>query len=196
MISNTENIGLTKNLNVGIKKAKYDYIARMDSDDISTKDRLKKQFLFLNNNPDIDIVGSFCIDINENGNKIGQRKLPIKHEDIAKEIVKFNPIIHPSVMFKKKSIITLGGYNEKFRTTQDYALWFDALAKGLRFYNLPENLLFYRVNDDYLSRKTFKYRFNEFKVKKEGYKKNKIISIYLFLPIILSIIPKRMFWFF
>ena len=194
LLENENNLGLTKNLNIGMALAKYEYIARMDADDISLADRFQKQFDVLEKNTNIDIVGTYCTDINENDIIIGSRELPIFHEAIKKSIVKFNPIIHPTVMFRKSSVMSFGGYNELYRTTQDYALWFDALSHGLRFYNLPEKLLLYRVNDNYLSRKSFKYRLNEYRVRREGYHKNNIFSIYVVLPIILAIIPNSLFW--
>jgi glycosyltransferase involved in cell wall biosynthesis len=170
LFKNEENKGLTKNLNFLLKKAKGKYIARMDADDISLPVRFEKQVNFLENHPEVDIVGNFSLNINEKDENIGVRKVPVTHYEITKLLPKLNPMSHPTVMYRKNSIVKVGGYDERFHTSQDYNLWFKAQALGLKFFNIPEVLFLYRMNDDYTSRKSFKYRWNEFKIKINGYK--------------------------
>ena len=79
-----ENQGLAKALNTGIKYCSGEYIARMDSDDISASERFEKQTRFLKNNPDIDILGSFSYDIDNNNKIIKERKVPQEHNQIEK----------------------------------------------------------------------------------------------------------------
>lgn len=196
VINNKENLGLTKNLNKALLLSKGKYIARMDADDISESTRFERQIKFLEENQDIDIVGSFCTDIDEEGNKIGERKNPITHEDILKVLPKVNPVAHPTVMMRKKSLNKIDNYKEKFKKCQDYDLWFRAAANGLKMHNIPEYLFKYRINDSYTSRKSFEYRKIDFKIRFEGYRRLKLPLkkyIYLAIPIILGIIPNRLY---
>ena len=73
-------------------------------------------------------------------------------------------------MYRRESIEKLDGYDAQYRTSQDYHLWFKAAGHGMKFYNIPEYLFKYRMNDKYIARKSFKYRMNEFKIKTRGYK--------------------------
>jgi glycosyltransferase involved in cell wall biosynthesis len=202
LIQNKSNQGLTKNLNILIRKANGKYIARMDADDISHPDRLKKQVEFLDNDPNTDILGTFSQNISEKGEIIGIRKVPVTNDEIIKLLPKLNPISHPTVMFRSSSLKEIGGYDERFRTSQDFHLWFKAAGHGLRFYNMPKVLFQYRMNDNYIARKSFRYRWNEFKIKLDGYQLIKypwykyhtaLISLILaFSPSFLFILLKKM----
>ena len=141
-IENEKNVGLTKNLNKAIKLSTSDYIARMDADDISDVKRLEKQIKFLQENKDISIVGSCAKYINSKGEVEENIDVPENYEEIRNMIYKVNPLIHPSVMFKKEDIISIGMYNEELRKVQDYDLWFRAVANNLKMHNIQESLLF------------------------------------------------------
>ncbi|WP_036150943.1 glycosyltransferase [Maribacter forsetii] len=196
IINNSTNLGLTINLNKAINLAKYEFIARMDADDISLKDRFEKQIIFLENNPDIDVLGSFCKDIDEEGNIISDRTVPIANSEINKLIHIINPICHPTVVFRKNKLQELGFYNEEYKVVQDYDLWLRCAAKNIKMYNLPEFLLKYRVNDSYHSRKSWKYRMTDLKIRYYGYKNLHLPfykRIYLIVPVILGILPSRLY---
>ncbi len=196
LIENKRNLGLTKNLNKAIKISKRKYIARMDADDISEKNRLEEQIKFLENNHEIDILGTFSKNINELGEVIGRRKAPIKHEDILKLLPKVNPIAHPTVMFRKSSLKQIGGYNEAYRKCQDYELWFRAASFGLKMHNIPNFLMKYRMNDNYVTRKSWEYRKTDIKIRLKGYKELRLSHpkyIYLLIPIILACMPSSFY---
>ena len=101
----------------------------MDADDISFNLRLKKQVKFLNENPNIDILGTKAIDVDENGKKLRLRSVPLHHNKIIRSLPFVNPMIHPSVIFRMVSIKKVGGYNEKYKTSQDYFYWFTPKQK-------------------------------------------------------------------
>ena len=192
LINNIQNLGLTKNLNLALKHANGKYIARMDADDISELDRFQKQVDFLESNTSIDILGTFSKNINEKGEITGTRSTPITHKDIMKILPKLSPLSHPTVMFRKDSLEKIGFYNDKYKTSQDYDMWFRASRAGLKFYNIPEFLLKYRMNDDYIGRKTFKFRWNDFKLRLEGYKNIQLpfyYYVYALIPLVLGVIP-------
>ena len=151
LIKNKENIGLTRSLNIGLGLARGKYIARQDCDDISLKSRFEKQFNFLELNPSFLLVGCQAIIINENGKKIkspfGWDK-PITVQEIRWWGLFDNPFIHSAVMFRKKDIINkFDGYNEKYRTSQDFELWSQLIFKN-KCANLNDSLLKFRYHEN------------------------------------------------
>jgi glycosyltransferase involved in cell wall biosynthesis len=148
-----KNQGLGKALSIGLKKCKYDLIARMDSDDISKNNRFEKQLKVFKKNPDIDIVGSWVKEFENNiDNIISKRKVPETNEKILKFAKQRNPFNHPTVMYRKKSVLDAGNYID-FYLNEDYYLWLRMLNMGFQGYNIQESLLYFRVSKD-----TFKRR--------------------------------------
>ncbi len=195
-IYNEENIGLTKNLNKAISLSKSDYIARMDADDIALPTRLEKQVNFLNSKRDIDLVGSAAIDIDESGREIQLRRSPKTHDEIIALLPKANPMTHSTVMFRKDKFEKIGFYNESYRTTQDYEMWFRAAGYGLKFHNLEDILLHYRMDNNYHKRKSFKYRLYDCKLRLQCYKHIQLPLFkyyYAMIPIILGVVPERVY---
>ena len=193
IINNKNNIGLTASLNKGLKTAQYDFIARMDADDISKNDRLQKQYNFLKANKDVSVIGTSAIDIDKEGKIINHRKVPLTYDKIKKTIRTVNPIIHSSVMFRKKDILKIGGYNEKYRKVQDYELWFRCISNDIKLNNLEEELILYRRDNKYYKRKSLYYRWIDFKIRIEGYQLLNIPFYQwytLFIPLILGLSPQ------
>lgn len=138
-----QNIGLTKTLNNLIKQASGEYIARMDSDDISLPDRLAAQVKFLDEHPAVGAVSCFAKVIDATGKAIGEHRPGTTHEQIKKLIFFSGQLCHPAVMFRKKAFVALGGYDETFRYAQDLDLWFKFIVK-YQVANLPEFLFLWR----------------------------------------------------
>lgn len=120
LIENKRNIGLTRSLNKGLKLAKGQYIARMDSDDISMPNRFDEQIRYFKKHPDVAVLGTSAYRIDENSKIIG-KLISLVNPD--KKLFEQNQLSHGSVMFEKKVINSLGGYDELFRYSQDYELW-------------------------------------------------------------------------
>lgn len=133
-------------VNQGLALSNGEFIARMDADDICEKDRLEKQLDFLLKNPDIGLVGSNLTIINETGQIIGQRFYPTNSLKIAQAMRLRNSLAHPTVLMRKKDLIAVGAYNQEFDTLADYDLWARWIGAGLKFSNLPEKLLRYRMH--------------------------------------------------
>ena len=114
--------GLATRLNFAIKKSKGLYIARMDADDFSKKNRLQVQKNFLDKNNRVSVVGSNAKYIDEKYKFIKNTDLLIDSEDIRNSIYIRNPIIHSSVLVRK-SFFFKNFYNSKFKKCQDYELW-------------------------------------------------------------------------
>lgn len=166
---NPQNIGLTKSLNIGIKYVKEKYIARMDSDDVCMPDRFAKQFSYLESHPDVCALGSSVMEIDECGNELFLRHYPKGDEAVKSCICKATPLQHSAVMMRtepfKKGIIA---YDERFRLTQDLALWFDMLCAGLKIDNLDDTLLLFRLTKTSFSRRNKVKAKNEFKIYVNG----------------------------
>lgn len=186
------NVGLSKALNIGLNYCQYELVARMDTDDVCIQERFLSQMNFLNENEDIDIVGSYCFDISESGSVIKIRKVPTSHERILESIWAC-PLIHPSVAFRKSKINKIGGYSETVpRRQDDYELWIRAATKGLRFANIPEVLLRYRVPENAFQKNTVRVGLNRVKIGfKAVCKFDPKLSSFLGLiyPLIRSLLP-------
>ncbi len=162
ILCNKTNLGLTKSLNIGIKAASGEYIARMDSDDISTPNRFMMQREYLDAHPDIDVVGGFIIEFNHLHDNLGIRKFPIDNKSVLRYIYKASPLAHPAVMMRKSLFDQGLSYNEKYRTSQDIALWFDVLKSGHKIGNLEEIVLKFRRDGDVYKRRSREKAYNEF----------------------------------
>ncbi len=160
-----ENVGLGRALNEGLKMCEYELVARMDTDDIAKKDRFEKQLNVFFRNPNIEVVGSWLDEFEcETTNLKAIKKVPEKQSEIIKYAKIRNPLNHPSVMFRKESVIKVGGYLE-FPLYEDYYLWVRMLVKGMVFYNIQESLVFFRTSDSmYERRGGIKYLINDMKL--------------------------------
>lgn len=147
VIKNKKNLGLTKSLNLGLKKVKGDYVARMDCDDISLPERFKTQVDFLDKRPLLGLCGNWVEYIDPLGRGLEIKKYPTKHEDLLKIILRYNPFKHPSLMIRKSVLLNLDGYDEKFKYAQDYdlVLRLGAISKVA---NIPKVLLKYRIEPE------------------------------------------------
>jgi glycosyltransferase involved in cell wall biosynthesis len=154
LISNINNIGLTKSLNLGLKHARGKYIARMDADDISFPDRLEKQLNHMLSNDDVALLGTQASIIDEYGDSIFSPPLwekPVTHAEIKWFTNFTNPLIHSSIMIKKDIIVDIfGGYDNNYRTNQDFELWVRIIPL-YRCENMHERLLAFRLHDESIS---------------------------------------------
>lgn len=166
VIENEKNIGLTKSLNKALKKAKGKYIARMDSDDISIKTRLEKQYGFMERNDHVDVLGSYIIKINDNKTKHQAMGYWLRNQERAKIRLLFGNvgIAHPTA-FMRKSFLDLNNikYNEEILKAQDYALWIEIIQNKGVIDIIPEILLMYRESENQIS---FKNRSDQIEYEK------------------------------
>ena len=151
VITNTENLGITKSLNVGLRAAEGDYIARMDADDISLPDRFQRQFDFMEANPDIIVCGTW---IQAFGGKHYIQKRVIPEREYLRCSMLFGNqygLSHPTAFFRASELRKHSiEYDEELPTAQDYGMWSVCCEYG-NIANVPEILLHYRVHDKQIS---------------------------------------------
>lgn len=147
-----ENKGLANSLNdllaIVIPKG-YNYIARMDADDISLPDRFEKQIAYLNAHNEIDCLGGSINEIDENTEDRGKiTRYPCTPDEARKFFSKRNPVAHPTVMMRRSLFEKAGGYYPiDFERNEDTMLWYKAYMGGARITNLPDVLLNFRMTD-------------------------------------------------
>lgn len=125
-----ENIGLTRSLNHGLRAARGEIIARQDSDDLSSPERLEKQVAFLDRHPEVAVVGTQARLIDAEGRSRGDRDLPVEAASVRWLSLLDNPVIHTAATFRVQVIREeLGGYEESFPCCQDYDLWTRVMAR-------------------------------------------------------------------
>ena len=139
------NKGIARSLNYGFKIAKGEYIARMDADDISMPERFEKQVAFLNNNPNVSVLGTWFEYFPE--------KSIVKHPQKPKylDFMKNCCIAHPSIMLRKSDFEQFNlSYDYNYKC-EDYELWSRAV-RVLNFENLQDVLLKYRIHSSNASK--------------------------------------------
>lgn len=162
-----ENKGLGNALKVGVENARYELIARMDSDDISLPDRFEKQIAFMSEHPDVDIVGGQMTEfIGVPENVVGMRRVPLSNEEIYQYMRSRCALNHVTVLFRKTAVIKAGNYQDWF-WNEDYYLWVRMMMAGCRFANIPDVAVNVRSGDDqYARRGGRKYFDSEIGIKK------------------------------
>lgn len=165
------NVGLGLALRKGMEKCQYEYIARMDSDDICFPDRFEKQMKYLEENPRIDVLGCWTQEFITDGDgrkiMLALKKFPSNPWDNFKYCTKRCPVEHPAVIFKKSAVLAVGGYQHCL-LFEDYHLWARMFVNGAIFQNLQEPLLYFRTSIDAIKRRGgWKYAINELHALKE-----------------------------
>lgn len=176
-----KNMGLGIALQKGLKQCQYDYVARMDSDDISVENRFEKQLEVFICQEDISIVGGFVDEFEKDPIKIiSQRIVPLEDKDIKRFMARRNPMNHPTVMFKKRDVLEAGNYQD-WHYNEDYYLWIRMSQKGCQFKNIDKVLVHMRVGEGMYNRRGgknyFKSQVNLFDYMKQQH----IISEFCYL---------------
>ena len=150
---NSVNLGISGNRNLGLSLSKGKYIAVLDSDDIwIDKDKLQKQFDFLEKNLDYSLVGSNIKMVDDKNNFIKNTNFQTEDVDIRNKILRENQIPHSTVMYRKDLAEKVGGYSEKLSCVEDLDFF---LRLGLlgKFKNLKEITTVYTKHSGGISHK-------------------------------------------
>jgi len=161
----SQNGGLGKALDAGLKKCRYELVARMDADDISLKNRCERELSLFVQHKELALCGTNIDEFYDDPENVRtMRKVPSNYEAIRKYIRRRQPFNHPTVMFKKSEVIRCGGYGE-LKRKQDYDLFSRMINMGCYALNVDESLLKFRADaDNYKRRKSWAYVKSSIKV--------------------------------
>lgn len=148
-----KNSGLVDALNTGLEYVTSEFVARMDSDDISAPDRFEKQLRFLAEHPDVDVLGGSLQEFNDEDECISIRRYP--KDNIKQYIAKASPLAHPSVIMRMR-IFKDGGlrYDKNYPLNEDIALWYDIVRKGYKISNLDDIIYYLRSDGGMIKRRS------------------------------------------
>jgi len=144
LLKNKGNIGLSASLNRALSMAKGKFVARHDADDTSLPNRLKLQAKFMDENPEVGVLGGQMQVVNDKGEVVEDYTLPTSHAKLAWRLLFDRSFAHPTVMMRRELVVQVGGYEEALRVSQDHQLW-TKLVTRTRFANLPDMLVRYRA---------------------------------------------------
>lgn len=143
--------GVANALNAGLAEMRTELVARLDADDICEPDRLATQIKEFEGRPNLLVLGSGATMINEQGHRVGQKRVPVGPRRVRRRLLWHNIIVHPSVVFRREAVVGAGGYDPRCLRGQDYELWLRLAALGT-LDNLAARLIRYRVHTGQHSR--------------------------------------------
>ena len=149
-----KNMGLSNVLNVGMAMARGELIARMDSDDISTPERLATQVAYLDAHPEVDLC-SFGMELFGAKQETWVREANV--EDVKITALFHSPILHASSVWRRASFERMGlRFLQEMVPAEDYDMWTRAMAAGLKLVNIPEVMYHYRIHPSQATTQTDK----------------------------------------
>jgi glycosyltransferase involved in cell wall biosynthesis len=197
-IRNNINLGVSLTSNIAISKAKGQFLARMDADDISFSNRLESQLNYFKKHPNTVAIGGQCVVIDENNHLIGNKNFPTKAKKLKEMIFWAIPMQQPSMMINLDKLPqNFTWYTPNVSSAEEINLMFRLMLYG-NLANLPQNLLFYRHLETSLSHKnpkeTFKLTLNSrYQALSFGFRPSvKAIFLNLLQIIAVSLIPAHL----
>lgn len=146
------NTGLADSLNHGINSARGRWIARVDADDLCMPERLIKQFNYASCNPNVVLLGSGFVEINESGSTIKTHNYPADHKQLVCRLEQNRAFFpHSSAFYRRDVVSLLGGYRSHIRRAQDWDLWLRLSERG-QLRCLPDYLVKIRKHGEQVSR--------------------------------------------
>lgn len=172
LVELSQNKGLGRALDAGLKECRNELIARMDADDISLPKRCEKELELFVQNEELALCGTNIEEFYDNPDNVHTiRRVPSDYEAIRKFIRRRQPFNHPTVMFKKSEVIRCGGYGE-LKRKQDYDLFSRMINMGCYALNVDECLLKFRADENnYIRRKSWSYVRSSIRVGMLNYKR-------------------------
>ena len=142
--------GLSYAKNFGLQYVDTEWVGFLDGDDLYLPTKIERQLEYLNNNQDIDFIGTHrqYVDAHDD-TKIRNSNFDVNsyitHSEIENKLPTENILTHGSMLIRKRCLDELNGYNN-IRGMEDWDLWKRAMSKGYKFYQIPERLYIYRTN--------------------------------------------------
>lgn len=198
LLRNKTNMKSAYSRNRCIENSKGKYIAVQDADDISVCERIEKEVYFLENNPDFSYVTSdFSSFTDDNNIVINYYNNDVNKEILDKDFLVGLPFAHGSVLIKREVILKVNGYTVSPLTVrgQDYELFLKIHSEGYKGYKIKSILYLYRADQSAYRRRKYKYRINEYKVRKKYFNKMNMpwyYRFYILRPLIVGLIPANL----
>ena len=146
-VVNPRRTSLPEQHNLGLSLARGSFICRFDADDVCEPHRLERELDFLQRHPDVSVVSSALRVVDEDGRNVGVRVYPQTHEEIRRTFPFANPVANSAVMFRREVYGRFGGWRtDSTLPAQDYEWYSRLAAAGVRFANLGEPLVRYRLH--------------------------------------------------
>lgn len=185
IVVNVTNLGLGLALAKGLLACSYEYVARMDTDDLIPPTRFEKEIKKLDEG--YDVVSCWTQIFEDHvSNVICVRKRPEYHNDIVRLAKRRSPINHPGAVFRKSAVLKAGNYQHCL-LFEDYHLWVRMILNGAQFYNIPEPLYFFRHSSNVIKRRGgVKYMITELKAMIYFYK----IGFYSFTDLVINVLTR------
>lgn len=192
LIGNKKNMGLAYSLNRCLELAAGEYVARMDGDDLCGPTRLEKEARVLQGHPEYAVVSTWMDIFDENGFYGERRYTPSPG---VEDLLRHSPFCHAASMMRKDVLLQLNGYRTQKDAlrVEDYDLWARLYQAGFRGYNIQEFLYSMRDDRNAIKRRKFRFRLNEYRIKKEICRsfhlpvKDRLLA---FRPIIVGLTPE------
>jgi len=160
----TQNLGLAQALNTGIEQIHTDWIVRADADDINLPNRFLELASAIKENPELDLLGSHILEIDQEGKPLAIREVPILEAGIRQFAKTRNPFNHMTVAYRAEAVTECGGYPNMY-LREDYALWCQFLSKQKKLLNIPQVLVHVTAGKEmYARRGGWKYAKAEWKL--------------------------------
>lgn len=148
-----KNRGLGGALRIAVEKAQYDYLARMDSDDISLPDRFEKQMRCFEEDHELAVVGGMITEfVDSPEHVVSKRILPLDDRGIKRFMQSRCGVNHVTVVMKKSELLCAGNYQQDFKQ-EDYYLWARMIEAGCKFRNIPDIVVNVRSGRDQFARR-------------------------------------------
>ena len=155
LLPQPENRGAAQARNVGIASARGRYIAICDADDLNHSERLEEQYRHIEETG-LDLVGSWYRVIDDDGQVIAMRQVPVTHRGICRAACCFNPIGNSTVLIRT-ALLQAHPFPTDYRSRElgeDFDLWIQLLAAGYHMGNLPAYLVDFRMDKQFLRRRS------------------------------------------
>ena len=144
------NGGVVAAGNRGLKEARYEWVARLDADDVFLPEKIERQVSFIRQNPDVKIVGTLAWFISAEGGRLGLvgTEGPFSREEFHRILQDDDPVffVHSSTLMHRSTVLSIGGYREQFVLAEDVDLWIRMAGAGHLMLKVDEPLLLYRLH--------------------------------------------------
>ncbi len=146
-----KNTGLADSLNVGIAQARGKWIARLDADDLCEPTRLEEQIDFVRSHPDVVLLGTGFVEIDEHGQAIKNHLYPSSNRGLLRHLTRLQRFFpHSSAFYNVSAVRKVGGYNARIHRAEDWQLWLE-LARLGRIACIPKFLVQIRKHSSQIS---------------------------------------------